>query len=242
MSTSEEREKARRRLRELAEIATPAPADSSGYVDLSAYSASDPNWVESALLRSKSGDTGPPSSPTPLRDLRTPGSMAPVAIGRIIESPLAPFRPSSRGGARRAQVLAYGMLAGAFASLLATAVYFYVLRVGMISGDAKRAVATPPILTAAAAIPTAPITPQSTATETAATSVSAAQAAAPSTSASATAIVPAPRSKAPLAAAPARARTVARPAAPAIPKGKSSGGDALTNAILKSIADPPAKK
>jgi hypothetical protein len=55
MSTSEEREQARRRLKDLVETAVPTPVDSSGYVDLSAFSASDPNWVEHALQRSKSG-------------------------------------------------------------------------------------------------------------------------------------------------------------------------------------------
>ena len=47
MTTPEERERTQRELRELAELArAPAPPDSSGYVDLSAFSASDPNWVE----------------------------------------------------------------------------------------------------------------------------------------------------------------------------------------------------
>jgi hypothetical protein len=53
MTTSDERERTRRELQQLTRMAEPVSADSSGYVDLSAYSASDPNWVEHALSRSR---------------------------------------------------------------------------------------------------------------------------------------------------------------------------------------------
>jgi hypothetical protein len=52
----------------------------------------------------------------------------------------------------------------------------------------------------------------------------------------------APRPRVPVAAVPARPRAPSRPPSPSIPKGKSSGSDALTAAILQSIAAPPGNK
>jgi hypothetical protein len=48
----------------------------------------------------------------------------------------------------------------------------------------------------------------------------------------------APRPRVPAA----RPRAPSRPPSPSIPKGKSSGGDALTAAILQSIAAPSGNK
>jgi hypothetical protein len=53
MTTSNDRERMRQELRELVRIAKPVSADSSGYVDLSAYTATDPHWVERALASSR---------------------------------------------------------------------------------------------------------------------------------------------------------------------------------------------
>jgi hypothetical protein len=236
MSTSEEREKTSRRLRELVETRTPAPADSSGYVDLSAYSASDPNWVEHALLRSKSGDaTSPASRPVTTRDSREPGSVAPVAIAQRLESPLSPTRPPPRTRRRRTRAIASGMLASVG---LLIAVYAFVVPARLSGGDARQPAATPPVVVGLPpAVPTpAPATPASTPMA----SASAAVPVVPSTPASASAT--APRSKAPVTLAPARPRAPARPSPPSIPKGRSSSGDALTNAILQSFAEPAGKK
>jgi hypothetical protein len=108
-------------LRELARLAAPAPAaaphgfddaDSSGYVDLSAYSTRDPRWVERELARAKAGS--PPPLPPRSRaiDVLTPASMAPVALESFVlkddEDDDSP-RPS------RARRVLYGL--GALASI-----------------------------------------------------------------------------------------------------------------------------
>ena len=80
MTTPEERERTQRELRELAELArAPAPPDSSGYVDLSAFSASDPNWVENALARSR-GQGSSPDAPLASSAMINRETMGPVAM------------------------------------------------------------------------------------------------------------------------------------------------------------------
>jgi len=211
MSSTEEREKARHRLRELAEFAaSPTPPDSSGYVDLSAYSASDANWVEHALARAKSGDS---AGPAPILDSRAPGSVAPVAVTKLSETPPAPRR--SR---RRTVVIASAILASTTAALLLVLHPFGSPRsgAGADRAEANRVPVTSPPGTALPSSAPPPAMPPS----------------APMASATA------PRPKVPVAAAPARPRAISRPPSPSIPKGKSGGGDALTAAILRSIAAP----
>ncbi len=247
MSTSEDREKTRHRLRELAEAAMPAPADSSGYVDLSAYSATDPDWVEHALARSREGAA---PSPAPALGSRAAGSVAPLEIPKPADSS-APAR--SR---RRTLTIASGILAGATAAI--AAIVLLVLDPFALTGKggghgrdpAKQvAAAAPPAVppSAAAAAP-APSPPASTA------SLASAGSAAPSASAASTS---APSASAPIAAAAAPSAPAVRPRAPAaaprprgpsrassgVSKGKpAGGGDALTNAMLQSISEPGRNK
>lgn len=86
-------------LKALARIAPPVPppprrpqmvasADSSGFVDLAAFSADDPNWVERELAKvrtyadeSQLAATGP----TTRGKMLTPGSLAPLALTALVE-------------------------------------------------------------------------------------------------------------------------------------------------------------
>jgi len=221
MSSPEEREKARQRLRGLAESVAPAPADSSGYVDLSAYSASDPNWVEHALARSRSGEA---ASPAPILDSRALGSVAPVEVTRITEPP-----PPPRRSRRRAAMMTSAALAGATAALL------LALHPFGGAGAKRSAVTNEPAATPAVAPPPAMPAP---------TTASTAESATPSTSATGEATgtrVASPPPRLPAMASPTRPRAPARPASRPIPRARP-GGDALTNAMLQSLAAPSASK
>jgi hypothetical protein len=234
MSSLEEREKARHRLQELAESATPAAAaDSSGYVDLSAYSASDADWVEHALARSKSGDV---ASPARTVDSRALGSVAPLEVPTVTEAPQAVHHLSRR----RTVGVVSAILAGATAVLLLVVLHPLAShRSGVVAdraGATQAAVTPPSVTTGPATAPPIPVMQPSTATASAAPAESKAG------GASATAATPVARPRVPVTAAPARPRAPSRPASPSIPKNKPGGGDALTNAILQSIAAPPASK
>ena len=115
-----DRERMRNDLRELARLAKPSgdsaqshrfeSADSSGYVDLSAFSASDSGWVDRELARAKAGPAGaePRRAPPPLPgsgasakgraiDVLSPESMAPVALESfLVTDGTAKTRISSR--------------------------------------------------------------------------------------------------------------------------------------------------
>jgi hypothetical protein len=62
-----------------------ATADSSGYVDLSAFSASDEGWVDRELSRAKGGA------------VLTPGSMAPMSMAALLGPEPVEERKSKRG-------------------------------------------------------------------------------------------------------------------------------------------------
>jgi hypothetical protein len=237
MSSSEERERARQRLRELAESTAPTPADSSGYVDLSAYSASDSDWVEHALARSKSGEV---ASQAPTYDSRPLGSVAPIEVTKPTEPPPAPHR-----SVRRPLMMASAILASTAAALLLV-LHPFASRgsgAGADRADAKRVAVTAP--SAATPFPIAAVPPVSTSTASAAPNASAVSSA---SAATAVIAVPtgggttAPRPRVPIAAAAGRPRAPSRPSPPSIPKNKSGGGDALTAAILQSIAAPSGDK
>lgn len=111
-------------LRELARLATierssslsPAPlafesADSSGYVDLSAYSASDPQWVEREIARA----CGRPRA----IDALAPASMAPVSLEALVASDDGDTVTSAR---RRRRLIAVSVLGvGLCAAIVALA-------------------------------------------------------------------------------------------------------------------------
>src|ERR1019366_9281035 len=87
---STDRQRMSNDLRALAKLAKPGSdsplhgfdtADSSGYVDLSAFSTSDAGWVDRELARARKG--APPPLPSPgarVIDVLTPQSMAPVSL------------------------------------------------------------------------------------------------------------------------------------------------------------------
>ncbi|HEX3345464.1 MAG TPA: hypothetical protein VHS09_12860 [Polyangiaceae bacterium] len=92
---SSDRQRMRNDLQELARLAKPGSdspvhafdtADSSGYVDLSAYSMTDAGWVDRELSRARKG--APPPPPTGRAraagartiDVLTPASMSPISL------------------------------------------------------------------------------------------------------------------------------------------------------------------
>lgn len=86
---SSDRQRMRHDLRALAKLAKPAAgspmhgfdtADSSGYVDLSAYSTRDPAWVDRELARARRGASPPLPRTSRAIDVLTPESLSPVAL------------------------------------------------------------------------------------------------------------------------------------------------------------------
>lgn len=99
-NASSDRSRMRHDLRELAKLAGPTDssatphgfetADSSGYVDLSAFSATDESWIEKELARASGRAQG--------GAVLTPGSMAPVAMTALLDAePEAPASTRKRG-------------------------------------------------------------------------------------------------------------------------------------------------
>jgi hypothetical protein len=217
MTTPEERERTRRELHELAELAKPASADSSGYVDLSAFSSSDPNWVEHALAKSRGEE---PHRAAPIESK----SIMPVSLSSL----LAADAPPPRTNRRRTLAIA-GM-----ASVLALGVGAVVLaRRPPPASDASPVVAVaPPVVAPQPEIP--PVTPE-------APTVSPAGATEPLPPATAgRASSPSPKKK---RLAPPPTRTWARGRAsprPATPPSTAGGGD-LMKAMQQSFggAAPP---
>jgi hypothetical protein len=249
-----DRQRMRDDLRELAKLASPGAtthgfdtADSSGYVDLSAYSTRDPGWVERELARAKKG--APPPLPRPGSrgiDALTPASMAPVALEAfVLPDDTAQLRPS------RGKKALYGVLGLASAGIVAFLAV--TLAKHPPPSDTKTQVAAavlaPPVADPVPATTTAAASPPTVAPTTSATAPAVTPAAV--TTAAATSVATAaPTSKkktAPAARihaaaatgstspAPARATAASRPAV--IPQSKpSSGGDSLMDLIKKSVA------
>jgi hypothetical protein len=241
---SSDRQRMRNDLRELAKLAAPvaaAPhhgfedADSSGYVDLSAFSAKDPRWVDRELARARTGGP-PPLPPPPPRaaaiGVHTPASMAPVAL----ESLLTPDETASVRPSRTKRVF-YGLAALASVGLVG------FLAVALARHPPPPVAAEPSAIPAAApdtatAAPAAPSPAASTTVASVAT---------PPATNSASAASPAPKgSKARHAATHAVARPATAPAAaPAravaarpvsIPASPSGGGNSLMDLIKQSVA------
>jgi hypothetical protein len=222
----DDRERTRQELRELVEIArTPAPPDSSGYVDLSAFSAKDPNWVEHALARSRGEVVGP------RKDMPSEGeSVRPVSLS---EPPHDGVRLP-----RKRRLSTFAILVGAAYAVALTFLGVTIVRrfeppkTHARAAAVQAPVAAPPV-TAPLDIPppppataTAPDIPAAAplATTTVAPSLRPGSAAAPI------------RKKALVAAPPAAAVTQPRPPlrAPALPK-PSRSGDPLMSAIQQSL-------
>jgi hypothetical protein len=232
-------------LQELAKLAgTPNPAavrepahdfesaDSSGYVDLSAYRADDANWVERELARAKAGGQR-------AIDGLSPQSMAPVALEALLaaDEKLEDETPSRR---RWPMVLA-GIASVAAVAALA----FVVTRNAPHTAKATQAAAAapPPAATQTVATPDptpipapVPSQPPETTAQAPSAAPSTASAAEPPSSAAAAKkphATHASRGHAP--AAVAAKPPAARPAAiPASHPAKSSG-DSLMDAIRASV-------
>jgi len=241
-------------LRELARLAKPGSespvhgfdsADSSGYVDLSAYSTSDAGWVDRELARARKGAPPPPppvggkTSKGRAIDVLTPASMAPVSLELSGEpEDTMSLRPSR---ARGVLYTTMGLAAVAAVGLLAFTLAKHPPPASTPATTAAAAVAPPP-----ADVPTPP--PAVTA---AATTTAAAVATPPTTAAAPVAVastittskakkktVAVSRAAHAVAQAPAAAPVrAAAPAAVVLPKSTpSAGGDSLLDLIKKSVA------
>jgi hypothetical protein len=248
-------------LRELAKLAkkdsaTPPPplahdfesADSSGYVDLSAFNASDPKWIERELARaSAQARWSTPSRPI---DTLGPESMTPVSLEALTSTDEGDTIISAR---RRRRLLTLGaMAAGSCAAIVTLAVVRHAIAPARASAPATAVQAAPP--PQPQSIPTTTATPGDTAAAAAPPPVATATAAPASPTsteegASATTPATAPKKKAaPIAHDHAPASHVETASAPAhpvashpataaapVPHAKSGGGDSLLDMIKASV-------
>jgi hypothetical protein len=235
-NASSDRSRMRHDLRELAKLAAPSDpnatlphghgfetADSSGYVDLSAFSSTDEGWIEKELARSSGRAQG--------GAVLTPGSMAPVAMTALLDA--EPETPAASG--KRSRVY-WSLAVGGVAVVAALAVVLARHRPPPTSSASLGETAAPSV--APAAPPVATPAPSSATTE-APQPVASASAAAPAVTVSAR--DPSPASKkhaarthgashsAPAAHAAVATRTVS------IPPAKSAGGDSLMDLMRASI-------
>ncbi len=242
MTTTEDRERTRNQLQGLAELARPLSADSSGYVDLSAFSSSDPRWVESALARSR-------GSEPPKIDRLEAESMHPVALESLVD-------PAERGDGRRSLRMQKAFIIGSSVCIAGLSVAALVLAIR--PAHAPRPVQTAAQTVVAASPPpqTAPADapPAQAAAPVAAPDPAAPVAVQPQTPGSTVASADAPKAaKRKLAAPPSQARSRPRASssdnsflnAPSpgrsTKKSGGAGGDALMGAIQQSMAAPPKK-
>ncbi|HEY8038769.1 MAG TPA: hypothetical protein VIF15_03215 [Polyangiaceae bacterium] len=124
-----DRERMRNDLRELAKLAKPdtaahrfETADSSGYVDLSAFSAKDSSWIERELARARDPEGGPRSRPGDRAiDALAPESMAPVSLTALIAAEAEDTAPVRALRLRRRVTTAFGAAGVACVALLAVA-------------------------------------------------------------------------------------------------------------------------
>jgi hypothetical protein len=239
-TASSDRARLRTDLRELAKLAasdsSPTPhtfdsADSSGFVDLSAFSATDDSdmdgWVERELARASGRAKG--------GAVLTPGSMAPVAMASLLAEP--DVAETAASASRRGWIYTgLGLVGVAAVAVLAVA----------LSRHAPPSAKNVPQTDVAAAAPQpAPATPAAAPQD--------APAAPPMPVASApiavtvSAPAPTPTSKkhparwhggSAAAAAPVAAATHPAPAKVTIPAAKSGGGDSLMDMMRASINAP----
>ncbi len=257
-SATADRNRMRHDLRELAKMASPtaappsdhtphntfATADSSGFVDLSAFSATDEDWVEKELERSRRGDRAKGGA------VLAAGSMAPVAMTALLAEADAAEEQKPK---RRGWVSWTFTLTGvaALAALAVTIAKHPPPGVRTLLHPA----APPPAVANAAPIlmsPVAPVPPPAAAAPATPDPVPAASASAPlAVTVAAPDNTPPTKKKAgarwhgssaaasPAPASPAPARAAAATPAPAvIPKAKSGGGgsgDSLMDLMKASI-------
>ena len=250
---STDRQRMSNDLRALAKLARPGSdsplhgfdtADSSGYVDLSAFSTSDAGWVDRELARARKG--APPPLPPPgarVIDVLPPQSMAPVSLEAFGEpEDTMSVRPSRKRGALftgmgLAAIGAVGFLAFTLAKHPPPPPHAQDTTAAAVVAPPTVAVPTPPLaVTSAATTTTAPAlaTP---AMATAPASTTTLAAASTATTKASKKTLASPRAHT-VAQAPTAApvRAAALPAA-VIPKSKpSSGGDSLMDLIKKSVA------
>jgi hypothetical protein len=237
---SSDRQRMSNDLRELAKLAKPGSdspvhgfdtADSSGYVDLSAYSTSDAGWVDRELARARKGAPPPPPPRTRSIDVLTPQSMAPVSLEAFGEpEDTMSVRPSR---ARRTLYTAMGLAAVGAVGLLAFTLAKHPPPAAQQETTAAAAVAAPP-----PSDPTPPPAVTSAATMTTPAAAIATTVATPTTTSKAKTKTSAASRAHAVAQAPAAAPARATPLpAVVIPKSKpSSGGDSLMDLIKKSVA------
>lgn len=210
-----------------------ATADSSGFVDIAAFSASDPEWVERALASSRgvaasrANDRAKPT-PTVRGMLLAPQTLRPVALSELV--PEAAPRPRSRSV----------VLAAALGALGAVAITWTVAREvrGVTTAatsdvaDGARAAALAAVVVSATAEP-AQAPPVA--------SVAASASAAPAVSASAPAAPVKPAARA--AARPASSPAVGAPSPmrAKVPPPKPASGQPSLEEMMRRAAQPPAK-
>ena len=234
-NASSDRTRMRHDLRELAKLAGPTEsgatpshghgfetADSSGYVDLSAFSATDDEWIERELARAGGRAQG--------GAVLTPGSMAPVAMTALLDA-----EPEATGSSGKRGRVYWALAIGGVAAVAALAVVLARHRpapanvASQVETTAPAAAPAPPPVAAPAPSPAIPDAPQAVAS----TSPSA-----PTVTVSAPDPSPASRKHAarthgahhaPAPHAGVTARTVS------IPPAKSAGGDSLMDMMRASI-------
>jgi hypothetical protein len=247
---SSDRQRMSNDLRELARLAKPGSdspvhgfdtADSSGYVDLSAFSTSDAGWVDRELARARKGAPAPlPRPGARTIDVLTPQSMAPVALEAFGEPEDTMSARPSRG--RKALTAVMSLAAVGAVAFLAFTLAKHPPSTPPVEATTVAAAAAPPPV----ASPTPPPAVTSEATMTTSTPAPLAATppspttttSTPTTSKAKPKVVATSRAHAatPAPAAPAPIRAAAVPAA-VIPKAKpSSGGDSLMDLIKKSVA------
>jgi hypothetical protein len=248
---SSDRQHLRNDLRELAKLAQPSSgsvlsaskaADSSGYVDLAALSASDPDWVERELARANgTAPRLPPPPPGHAARVSAPPSVVPVSLEKLASAETTARIRLSRG--HKALFAGLGVAGVAAVSFLAFAVAWHPHH----NAPAPNAVAAAMVASPA----TDPLPqPAVTSGDPASTSVPVANTTTPPDAVPPTAAVAAvhatpARTKAPVAAR-AHAVTATSSKAPAlaakvpavvVPKSKPApGGDSLMDMIKQSVA------
>ena len=232
---TQDRQRTRQDLQELARLAKAKPAgsfktaDSSGYVDLSAFSATDDSWVERELARARAGLPAPSRGKSDAINALSPESMAPVALSALLEAQPEPAAP--RG--RRAMYVIAGLASIAAVAALAVGVARQApppAKTAAAVADVPAAAPAPPPAAPDPTIASAASAPDTTATPPAPT-VAAASPRTPSTAAQPT------RRKSPVTASHAVAAAphpaAARPVV--IPQAKSSSGDSLMDMMRASV-------
>ncbi len=211
-----------------------ASADSSGFVDMSAFSAADPNWIERALASARGNAPAtkrPQPTPTVRGMLLAPQTLAPVAISDLVDSRASKTTPRQRRSAFVAGMVGasfvIGVAAIAVKALLPVPAAVAMIGVSEEMRGAAIAIWIAPPISTALATPTPTSTPTPTPTSTSASA---------STSTS--------TSKAPPPKSPARAQPVGprpKPAPVGAARPAPGGTPSLEEMMRRAAQPPPAK-